>query len=174
MNGRLIAVFLAFVLGGCAESQPSSFQVQPAAATAVTIDQTLDRVFFALDQKSTTVNPMVKETMASVVDGAVSQKLAAVRVRMEQRLVAVDLLKEREVVGENDRGYLEARDNITPEQEAIRSDENADRRKTYTAIAALLHDGVDEVGRLRAQKIAIRVLPGVWLQGPDGAWYQKK
>ena len=42
--------------------------------------------------------------------------LGEVKQRMEQRQPTVDALKDRRVVGENNRGYLEARASLRPEE----------------------------------------------------------
>lgn len=113
--------------------------------------------------------------LASAIGAAVAraEDLGAVRARIEQRVGAIDALKERKVAGETNRGYLEARGTVTPADERIISDENADRRQVYTAIAAQQKIDIEQVGRRRAEKIALNSARGVWLQGPDGAWYQK-
>ena len=54
------------------------------------------------------------------------------------------------------------------------SDENADRAEVYAAIAAQTGSTTDEVGRLRASKIAAVSKRGVWVQSPDGNWRQKE
>ena len=97
----------------------------------------------------------------------------AVAARMEKRIPAIDALKARQLVGENNRGYLEARGNVTSTDEQTISDENADRRAVYASIAAELKTSVDQVGQQRAQKIASNSVRGVWLQRYDGNWYQK-
>ena len=113
--------------------------------------------------------------LASAIGTAVAraEDLGAVRARIEQRIGAIDALKGRKVVGENNRGYLEARGSVLPADERVISDENADRREVYKAIAAQEKVAIEQVGRLRAQKIALNSTRGVWLQGPDGVWYQK-
>lgn len=101
-----------------------------------------------------------------------AQDLDAVKARMEQRVAAVDALKDRGVAGENNRGFLEARG--AGADQALIAAENADRRAVYAAIAAQTRQDADSVGRTRAQRIAQQSRPGVWLQGADGAWYQRK
>lgn len=98
---------------------------------------------------------------------------AALKARIERRLPAVDALKEQRLVGENNRGYLEARASLKPEQEKTVSDENADRATIYGLIAAKNNTTTEQVGRLRASKIAATSRPGVWVQNPDGQWEQK-
>jgi uncharacterized protein YdbL (DUF1318 family) len=112
---------------------------------------------------------------ALILGVAVSQAedLGAVKARMDQRQSTVDALKERKLVGENNRGYLEARASLKPEEEKIVSDENADRATVYAAIAAQTGSTSDQVGRLRATKIAASSRGGVWVQSPQGDWAVK-
>lgn len=93
--------------------------------------------------------------------------------RMEQRLTAVDELKEKKLAGENHRGFLEARASLNGAQQGIISAENSDRQALYESIAKEQRLTIDQVGRGRAQKIAASSRRGVWLQGSDGQWYQK-
>jgi uncharacterized protein YdbL (DUF1318 family) len=113
--------------------------------------------------------------VALLLGAAVAQAedLGALKARMEQRQGSVDALKDRKLVGENNRGYLEPRASLTPSDEKIMSDENEDRRQVYGAIAAKTGASADEVGRARAQKIAISSKRGVWVQSPDGSWSEK-
>jgi uncharacterized protein len=97
----------------------------------------------------------------------------AVLARMEQRLGAIDALKERKLIGENNRGYVEARGTLTASDEKTVSDENSDRRAVYSSIAAETGSTPEQVGRLRAQKIAANTKRGVWIQAPDGQWSEK-
>lgn len=99
--------------------------------------------------------------------------LGAVKARMAQRVATIDALKERQVVGENNRGYLEARGSLKPEEQKVVSDENEDRGTVYAAIAAQTGTSSDQVGRARAEKIASASRHGVWVQAPDGSWAQK-
>ena len=113
---------------------------------------------------------------ASLMLGAAivhAEDLGAIKARMEQRQSAVDALKDRKLFGENNRGYLEARASLTPSDEKIMSDENADRAAVYAAIAAQTGSTSDQVGRLRATKIAASSKRGVWVQSPDGNWAEK-
>ncbi len=98
---------------------------------------------------------------------------AAILARMEQRLAAVDELKEKKLVGENARGYLEGRAALNGPQDGVVSAENADRRALYDSIAREQKLPIEQVGRGRAQRIAAGSKRGVWLQGNDGVWYQK-
>lgn len=100
--------------------------------------------------------------------------IGAVKARMAERLSSVDSLKERKLVGENNRGFLEARGSLTPSEEQVVSSENADRREVYGAIAASTGASIDQVGRQRAQMIASSSKRGVWVQAPNGEWAQKE
>ena len=102
-----------------------------------------------------------------------AQDLGAVKARMEQRLGAVDALKARGVAGENNRGFLEPRGNASGGDQGLISEENADRRTVYAAIAAQTGASPDAVGRQRAQQIASIARPGHWIQDPSGNWRQK-
>ena len=98
---------------------------------------------------------------------------ADLRARMEQRLPGVDALKGRGVIGENNRGFLEARASLKGDEQGVVSAENSDRAALYESVAKEQGISVDQVGRGRAQKIAAGSKRGVWLQGNDNAWYQK-
>lgn len=103
-----------------------------------------------------------------------AQDLNAVKARMEQRLGSVNALKDRAAVGENNRGYLESRGSPSGADQQIISDENADRRVVYTALAAQTGATADAVGRQRAQQIASTVAKrGHWIQEINGEWRQK-
>jgi uncharacterized protein YdbL (DUF1318 family) len=102
-----------------------------------------------------------------------AEDLGAVKARMDQRQGTVDALKERQVVGENNRGFVEARGALSPGDERVVSDENSDRRTVYAALAAQTGQSADAVGRARAQQLAMRSKRGVWVQDPSGEWRQK-
>ncbi len=93
---------------------------------------------------------------------------------MEQRLPALDALKARGVVGENNQGFVEVRGAGDAEAAQLVAAENQDRTVVYANIAQRFGTTAEEVARKRAHKIVENSKPGVWLQSPDGAWYQKK
>jgi uncharacterized protein YdbL (DUF1318 family) len=97
----------------------------------------------------------------------------AILARMEQRLASVDELKEKKLVGENNRGYLEGRAALDGPQQGVVSAENSDRQALYALIAKQQGVNIEQVGRGRAQRIAAASKRGVWLQGNDSVWYQK-
>lgn len=97
-----------------------------------------------------------------------------VRARMEQRLPALDALKARGVVGENNQGFVESRSDGDAGAAKLVADENQDRATVYANIAEKTGSTAERVGHARARKIAENSAPGVWLQAPDGSWYRKK
>ena len=114
---------------------------------------------------------------SALLGGSVSlraaEDLGAVKARMEQRIAPINALKARGVVGENNQGFLEARGNATAADQNTISQENADRRTVYAAIAAQTGASPDAVGKQRAQQIASIALAGHWIQDPSGTWRQK-
>lgn len=105
--------------------------------------------------------------------GMSAQNLSAVRARMEKRLPAVNDLKNRQSVGEDNRGFLEARAALSGPDEKLVSDENADRREVYAALAAQTGSTADAVGRQRAAQLASLARRGHWIQDAGGTWRQK-
>ena len=101
-----------------------------------------------------------------------AQDLGAVKARMAQRLSKLDELKAKGAVGENNRGFVEARAS-DPAAGAVISAENSDRETVYAALAKQTGTSADQVGRARAKQIASGSAAGVWVQKEDGAWHKK-
>jgi hypothetical protein len=97
---------------------------------------------------------------------------AEIRHRMEQRLPALEDLKTRLVVGENNRGFTELRGSASG-AEALVADENRDREQVYAQIARDTGASAEAVGRARAKRIADSSRPGIWLQDERGNWRRK-
>lgn len=102
-----------------------------------------------------------------------AQSAAEVRDRMEKRLPEVDEMKKNGIVGENNKGYLEARQKVTNHQEGIIKAENADRKYVYTVIASRSNATPEFVGQQRAKQVAAKSARGLWLQNEKGEWYRK-
>ena len=98
---------------------------------------------------------------------------AAIKQRMLERVDEIDALKLAQKVGENRSGLLEQRAMLTPTETALMNAENTDRRALYTLIAQKLGLTTTVVGQGRADELRKRSAKGVWLQAPDGNWYQK-
>lgn len=94
--------------------------------------------------------------------------------RMIARLDAVNDLKRKGLVGENNTGFLEERRTLTGEQEDILKAENRDRRQVYKSIADQTDTSMEVVGRQRARQIAERSVAGIWVQNESGLWYRTK
>jgi len=98
---------------------------------------------------------------------------ASAQQRIKERLPALDALKQTGKIGEDNRGFVEARESVTPEQETLIAAENADRTELYALVAQRSQQTVEEVGKQRAVRIAQIAASGVWLQDSRGRWYQK-
>lgn len=110
----------------------------------------------------------------SVVVAAVyAEDAAAIKQRMDERLPRIDALKERQVIGENNRGYVEVRGSASADDQQVVSAENRDRTAVYEVIAHQTGSTAEAVGRARAKRIAESSTPGVWLQDETGRWYRK-
>ena len=100
-----------------------------------------------------------------------AEDVNAVRQRLAQRLPQIDEMKSRGVVGENNRGFLEAREGGA--DAALIAAENKDRETAYATLAEQTKTSPDQVGRARARQIAQSSRPGVWLQDVSGEWKKK-
>lgn len=102
-----------------------------------------------------------------------AQSAADLHARMVQRLPIIDELKAKEAVGENNRGYLEARGAGSAATSGIVADENRDREAVYAFLARQTGATPDSVGQARARQIAVNSRVGVWIQEVGGAWKKK-
>ncbi|MEE4358098.1 MAG: DUF1318 domain-containing protein [Desulfococcaceae bacterium] len=95
-----------------------------------------------------------------------------IKERMKNRLPVINDLKDRGVIGENNKGFLEFRG---PREKAdVVNAENADRARVYGAIAKQQKTSAALVGKRRAIQIRNEVAgPGEWLQDDKGKWYKK-
>ena len=98
---------------------------------------------------------------------------ASIKQRILERVKSVDALKISGAAGENNKGFLEQRAALNPQQIKTMNEENADRRALYTILAKRLGLSVTVVGQGRAESIRNKSAPDVWLQDPSGKWYQK-
>jgi len=97
---------------------------------------------------------------------------ASIKDRMLARLPAINELKSKGLIGENNAGYLQYLKAERP-QEGLVNAENSDRKTVYEAIAAKQGVKLALVGQRRAKQIADNPIPGHWYQSPDGKWYKK-
>ena len=111
-------------------------------------------------------------TLGLTAPVAQAQDLGAVKSRMAQRLPKLDELKAKGLVGENNRGLVEARASDAA-ADAVISAENGDRETVYAALAKQTGTSADQVGRARAKQLSAASAAGVWVQHEDGTWQKK-
>lgn len=97
---------------------------------------------------------------------------AGVKDRMRARLPVIMELKNRGVVGENNRGYLGFVGGSRNKANVVQA-ENNDRRQVYTAIAKQQKTSAAVVGQRRAKQLAGKARAGHWVQDAAGRWHQK-
>ena len=95
-----------------------------------------------------------------------------IQARMIARLPTIKALKDKGLVGENNKGFLEFIGQQKEKQDVVTA-ENQDRQQVYEAIAKQQGTTVELVGQHRAIQIAQKAQPGEWLQDANGKWYQK-
>ncbi len=99
--------------------------------------------------------------------------LATVKARMTARITAIDALKLKGALGENNQALLEVRDPAVKEAAGVAAEENKDRGTVYTALAKSQGVTAAEVAKARAKQIAANSAKGVWVQDEKGAWAKK-
>jgi len=109
----------------------------------------------------------------AAASSVMGENQSAIQGRMIQRVESIDALKTKAVIGENNKGFLEQRGPLKPDQTAVMNAENADRKALYAILADRLRLTVSVVGQGRAEDLRKKSAPGVWLQGQDGAWFKK-
>lgn len=96
-----------------------------------------------------------------------------VRDRMKANLPAIDKLKKEGRIGENNKGYLDGRVELTEKEKELLKIENADRKAVYTLLAERTKTTLEQVQAVRARQIRDRSAVGVWLQDVEGRWFRK-
>jgi uncharacterized protein len=96
----------------------------------------------------------------------------SIKDRMKSRIPAINALKSKGVIGENNKGYLQYLGKQRPDKNTVNG-ENTDRKKVYSVIAKKQGVSADLVGQRRAKKIAQLAKPGHKYQTADGKWHQK-
>lgn len=111
-------------------------------------------------------------TVAALFITGLNAPAASVKERMLGRIPAINALKDKGLIGENNKGYLSYRSADKPEQNLVNG-ENKDRESVYQAIAQKQKVDIGLVGQRRAKQIADLGKKGHWFQKPDGTWYKK-
>lgn len=99
--------------------------------------------------------------------------LGEVKSAMKARQPAIEALWAAGKIGENNKGFIEARASLDSDAEKLLQAENADRRVVYEAIARSTQTTPAKVGEQRALQISKRAAKGLWLQDAEGKWYRK-
>lgn len=94
------------------------------------------------------------------------------KARFLERKPTLNSLKDRGVVGENNRGFLDFI-GANREGQNVVQEENADRAKVYADIAGQTGANPDQVGMQRARKIAEIEGGGHFVQDAGGNWVKK-
>lgn len=102
-----------------------------------------------------------------------AQNATELRERMAQRLSTIDALKAQEVIGENNRGFVEVRGSGSAAAASVVAEENHDREAVYALIAKQTGASPDSVAQARARQIAANSRGGVWVQDESGQWKKK-
>jgi uncharacterized protein YdbL (DUF1318 family) len=122
--------------------------------------------------KKTTAIPFILLLLATFFLSVSVVQSASIKEQMAARIPAINALKNKGVIGENSRGFLEFRGKKQPQKDLVNA-ENRDRKKVYQAIGKKQGASATLVGQRRAKTIAAKSKAGHWLQRPDGGWYKK-
>ena len=95
-----------------------------------------------------------------------------IKQRMISRLPLIQALKDKGIVGENNKGFLEFIGGKKEGADVVQA-ENKDREEVYAAIAKQQGTTVEVVGKHRAIQITKNARAGEWLQDGKGKWYKK-
>ncbi len=107
------------------------------------------------------------------VVAARAASLEEVQQNMKDRKPAVTKILATANVGENNGGFLQKLKDISADEAKTLTDENADRKFVYAAIAQKTSSTESQVGRQRAEKIAESAPAGTMIQQADGTWKKK-
>ena len=122
--------------------------------------------------KKTVINFKLVPVIALVLSCAALSFAAGEKERMIQRAPQIRALKTSGVIGEKANGLLGIV-NAGADTSVVDA-ENADRKAAYAEIARGSGASIVSVASRRALQIVEQAASGDWLQGADGAWYQKK
>jgi len=100
--------------------------------------------------------------------------LNEIKAQMKERQPKIEALWASGKIGENNRGFVEARADLSEAEQQLIAAENADREQVYDAIARSTQTTPKQVGLQRALQISKRAAKGLWLQDADGDWYKKE
>ncbi len=122
--------------------------------------------------KRTTIIPFILLFLTTFFLSVSIVQSASIKERMAARIPTINELKNKGVIGENNKGFLEFREKKQPQKNIVNA-ESGDRKKVYQAIGKKQGASAALVGQRRAKAIAAKSKAGHWLQKPDGGWYKK-
>lgn len=115
---------------------------------------------------------IIAVVVTALLGGVLNGQAASIKERMLARIPAINALKDKGAVGENNKGFLEFRTSDKSEKKLV-AEENKDRKSVYGAIAKNQQVDIVLVGQRRAKQISAKGSKGHWFQKPDGTWYKK-
>jgi uncharacterized protein YdbL (DUF1318 family) len=101
-----------------------------------------------------------------------AESIDDLKLKIKERKPHIDLMLKTHVLGENNEGYLSARQELTKDQRRWLKDENRDRSKLYDKVAAETgyYVSKDEIAFQRARNIRMNASGGIWVQSKYGEW----
>lgn len=104
-----------------------------------------------------------------------ADELADLKARFQSRDPAIQKLKSAGTAGETYLGYIDVPGSASADAaaQALLADENADRKRLYTLIAAKEDVKIEVVADRNAKRNFGRAASGEWLKFPDGVWRKK-
>ena len=126
---------------------------------------------YAMSKKTATI-PFIFLILTTFFFSVSTGWSASIKEQMAARIPAINALKDKGAIGENNKGFLEFRGKNQPQKNIIAA-ENSDRSKVYQAIGKKQGASATLVGQRRAKTIAQKSRPGHWFQNQDGSWHKK-
>ncbi len=122
------------------------------------------------------VDEELNQSLASDAQNKTDQVSKDMRERRRARRAKIKEWKTEKLIGENNRGLLEARTPdgklSVPVQEAVAA-ENAERQQVFQTIATKRSLSADAVGERWAKRMAERAEKGMLYQDAKGNWQEK-
>ena len=112
-------------------------------------------------------------TVKVQVDKEIDQSFVEEDRKPPKHMDEIRAMVDRGAVGVNRRGYVEAREELTPAEERVVAVVNANRTEKLAEIAERTGASLAEVEARRAAKLTERLPAGAWIQAEDGSWTRK-
>lgn len=106
---------------------------------------------------------------------AMASEADTIKKNMMERLSKIDAMKDKGLIGEDNKGYLGVVGAaLSDEDAAVVNAENKDRQSVYTAIAKQQAATVEVVGQRRAIQNAKNAKVGTYIMDDKGKWVKKQ